>query len=262
MSSQSGPALSGVSQSNPILALLLSSSSGRLYQKVASELARQIVRGDYTAGTRLPAERKLAEHFEVSRPTIREAIIALELAGCVEVKGGSGVYVIANEAINQAPEGTAGAQAQTDELAVLEARLLLEPEIAAMATQTISDQELDALSRELDAPSAFNQEPAAFHTLIAKATHNAVLMAIGEPFWSIGSAHARPMSDADNRCCSQERRAILAALTARDPSAARAAMRYHLSNTAERLTRLSGQSPPEAEPKNVAQEREPFAMVL
>ncbi|WP_231758665.1 FadR/GntR family transcriptional regulator [Microbulbifer elongatus] len=70
----------------------------RLYQQVAEKLAAAIAAGDYPAGTRLPAERKLAERFEVSRPTVREAIIALELAGCVEVKGGSGVYVTDSEA--------------------------------------------------------------------------------------------------------------------------------------------------------------------
>ncbi|MCR6651915.1 MAG: GntR family transcriptional regulator [Cellvibrionaceae bacterium] len=67
--------------------------SGRLYQRVAEQLAEVIASGEYPVGSRLPAERKLAERFNVSRPTVREAIIALELAGCVEVKGGSGVYV-------------------------------------------------------------------------------------------------------------------------------------------------------------------------
>src|SRR5690606_36534344 len=67
--------------------------SGRLYQRVAERLAEVIASGEYPVGSRLPAERKLAERFNVSRPTVREAIIALELAGCVEVKGGSGVYV-------------------------------------------------------------------------------------------------------------------------------------------------------------------------
>ena len=66
----------------------------RLYQSVAERLTRAIAAGTYAVGDRLPAERELAANFEVSRPTIREAIIALELDGLVEVRIGSGVYVI------------------------------------------------------------------------------------------------------------------------------------------------------------------------
>ena len=67
--------------------------SARLYQAVAERIARSIASGQYRKGDRLPAERDLAAQYDVSRPTVREAIIALEIDGLVEVRVGSGVYV-------------------------------------------------------------------------------------------------------------------------------------------------------------------------
>ncbi len=70
-------------------------TSKRLYEQVADQLSARIAAGTYIVGERLPSERDLAAAFGVSRPTVREAVIALELDGLVEVKTGSGVYVIA-----------------------------------------------------------------------------------------------------------------------------------------------------------------------
>src|SRR4051794_37939232 len=67
---------------------------GRLYKRVADELRGAILAGRYQVGRRLPAERELAEMFKVSRPTIREAVIALELQQLVEVRVGAGVFVL------------------------------------------------------------------------------------------------------------------------------------------------------------------------
>ena len=62
----------------------------RLYQELARQLTAELVGGTYPVGSRLPAERELAAHYAVSRPTVREAIIALEVQGLVEVRIGSG----------------------------------------------------------------------------------------------------------------------------------------------------------------------------
>ena len=72
----------------------------RLYLQVAQQLQDLVSAGKFAVGTRLPAERDLAAQFGVSRPTIREAMIALEIAGLVEVRSGSGVYV---QAVNVKP---------------------------------------------------------------------------------------------------------------------------------------------------------------
>src|SRR5215207_4206711 len=67
--------------------------SSRLYRQIAEQLRGLIVDGEFVAGTRLPAERDLAKQLGVSRPSVREALIALEVEGWVEVRTGSGIYV-------------------------------------------------------------------------------------------------------------------------------------------------------------------------
>ncbi|NND00399.1 MAG: FadR family transcriptional regulator, partial [Gammaproteobacteria bacterium] len=68
-------------------------SGKRLYRQVVEKMSVLIDSGEYPIGSRLPPERELAERFSVSRPTIREAVIALEAKGRIAVKGGSGMYV-------------------------------------------------------------------------------------------------------------------------------------------------------------------------
>src|SRR5690348_13515148 len=115
-----------------------SSPSNRLYQHVARELVAAIAAGRYAIGDRLPAERELALEFDVSRPTVREAIIALEAQGLVEVRLGSGAYV------RQIPGQPIGFGITAFE--VVEARLLVEGEGAALAAAQITDDELETLS--------------------------------------------------------------------------------------------------------------------
>ena len=66
----------------------------RIYKHLARRILAEIIAGKYPVGARLPAERELAVQYEVSRPTVREAIIALEVQGLVEVRIGSGAYVL------------------------------------------------------------------------------------------------------------------------------------------------------------------------
>ena len=69
----------------------------RLYSKISNKILDLIVSGEFSAGSRLPTERELADRFKVSRPTIREAIIALEVKEIVTIKAGSGVFVISDD---------------------------------------------------------------------------------------------------------------------------------------------------------------------
>ena len=67
----------------------------RLYLQIADQVRSLIAAGEFPPGSRLPAERKLAKRFGVSRPTLREALIALEVEGYVDVRPGSGIVVTA-----------------------------------------------------------------------------------------------------------------------------------------------------------------------
>ena len=98
----------------------------RLYQQVASRIEDLIAGGKIGAGKRLPAEKELARQLGVSRPTIREAMIALEIAGLVEVRTGSGIYVS-----KQTPSPTVIIDSGPGPFELLNARLLIEGEIAA-----------------------------------------------------------------------------------------------------------------------------------
>src|SRR5216110_1658100 len=106
----------------------------RLYEQIAQTLSKDIADGKYEVGQRLPSERELAQNFKVSRPTVREAIIALELDGLVEVRLGSGVYVMSR----QPPGGREGAK-DIGPFELLEARHAIEGEAAALAAVRIDD---------------------------------------------------------------------------------------------------------------------------
>ncbi len=111
----------------------------RLYQELARKLLADMANGRYAVGDRLPAERDLAAEYGVSRPTVREAIIALEVQGLVEVRVGSGAYVLRLPGRGDTP----GFHVTAFELT--EARLLIEGESAALAAHHITDEELSGL---------------------------------------------------------------------------------------------------------------------
>jgi DNA-binding FadR family transcriptional regulator len=82
--------------------------SRRLYRQIADQINRLIEAGEYKPGERLPAERILATQLRVSRPTVREALIALEVEGRVDIRGGTGVFVEERKegAASDVPHGT------------------------------------------------------------------------------------------------------------------------------------------------------------
>ncbi|MFQ6708455.1 GntR family transcriptional regulator, partial [Bordetella pertussis] len=109
----------------------------RLYRMIADQIAGRIRAGDFPAGGRLPAERELAEQLQVSRASVREALIALEIEGYVEVRVGTGVFVAAPRADGDYGVAPAPQPGHTDigPFDLLDTRLLLEPECASLAAQ-------------------------------------------------------------------------------------------------------------------------------
>lgn len=240
--------------------------SGRLYQRVAELLAEVIASGEYPVGSRLPAERKLAERFNVSRPTVREAIIALELAGCVEVKGGSGVYVTSGSS-----QGLTGTDLDIGAFEILEARLIFESEAAAIAAKVITDEELTDLRAALKSMVAENEQKQVsenadeiFHLLIAKATHNEAIISVCKHLWELRN-HSKvsasildKVRQAGSRPRIEEHVSILEALERRDSAAAREAMREHLSRVVEQLLDSTEAQAVEDAKRKVSRERERF----
>src|SRR5258706_7715434 len=101
----------------------------RLYRQIADQIATLIEKGEYGTGERLPPERDLARQLGVSRPSVREALIALEVEGYVEVRVGSGVYV-GGPRSGVAP---AALPADSGPFELIRARSLIESECAALA---------------------------------------------------------------------------------------------------------------------------------
>ncbi len=215
----------------------------KLYQQVASAIMASIAAGKYKPGERLPSERDLAIAFRVSRPTIREATISLEIRGLAEARHGSGIYVTDKPAtLDGAGDLDIGAFELT------EARRLFEGEAAALAATTIGDDRLEELERivaEMVDENARNQQDwtadRRFHTAIARATRNTAIATVIENL--LDMRHQSPlcvyMLERARRVGVQprvsEHRRILDALRKHDPKAARAAMRDHLARVIEDL---------------------------
>ena len=217
----------------------------RLYEQISQKLAKAIASGDYELGQRLPSERELAQTFGVSRPTVREAIIALELDGLVEVRLGSGVYVT-----NKQPPSGAVADKDIGPFELLEARLAIEGEAAALAALRIDSQQLKQLSDVLDEMRDDNRHnqillseeaDRRFHELIAASTQNSGMIAAVQMLWDARarSPQSHSMDDKSRerglKPPIEEHAAILRALKKRDPDAARAAMHDHLTHVIEHM---------------------------
>src|SRR5512147_1621624 len=124
----------------------------RLYRQIAEQLRTLIAAGEFAEGDRLPAERDLAVQLGVSRPSVREALIALEVEGWVEVRIGSGIYVQPRERRGpaQAPRNGHGTGSDWGPLEVMRARELVEPEVAALAARYARRPQVAAIADALD----------------------------------------------------------------------------------------------------------------
>jgi DNA-binding FadR family transcriptional regulator len=221
----------------------------RLYEQIAQKLAKAIAGGEYELGQRLPSERELAQSFGVSRPTVREAIIALELDELVEVRLGSGVYVK-----NLQPPHGAVAAKDIGPFELLEARHAIEGEAAALAALRIDDAQLGQLSELIAEMRDDNQQneiimseiaDRRFHELIAASTQNSGIIAAVQMLWDARERSPQThLMDDKSRARGlkppvDEHSAILRALKRRDPDAARAAMHKHISRVIEDVLKVT-----------------------
>jgi DNA-binding FadR family transcriptional regulator len=199
--------------------------------------------GEYPIGGRLPPERELAERFKVSRPTIREAIIALEALERVNVKTGSGVYVREHHTLLDHVYQSVTAFELT------EARALIEGETVALATKMITDEELEKLRQSLENMAKENEcgdlatgdADREFHHLIAEATQNKMIILITDQMWQVRN-NAPQVFQAYKSICEQdgekrvqEHMAIYDALVKRDAEEARSAMHEHFARILNKL---------------------------
>jgi len=231
--------------------------TSRLYRQIADQLIELIDNNEFPPGSRLPSERDLAEQLQVSRASVREAIIALEVIGLVDVKVGNGVTVKARPSNHEPVMQQAGRNQWLDldtdlpikldlstelpPFSLLQARRLIEPEAAALAALHASDQELLAIREAYlqnceDNRAGSRDHPGdrLFHIRIAQSCGNPAYgfmmgYLLGHRYGSMFrtlQAHYTPDDMPDTS--EVEHLAILRALEKRDSKAARQAMKAHI----------------------------------
>ena len=232
----------------------------RLHDRIEDELIDLIVSEDFRPGDRLPSERDIARTLGVGRGSLRQAVVALELDGILEVRTSSGIYVASNglAEVYRRPAGSA----DVPPLDVIHARRAVEGEAAALAAGHASE---DAIADIALVQERFKsrdgrydlRHPAdrGFHVAIAEASGNRALAALVVDLWEMQRGrlyermedHFSTAAMRDDAIRDHDR--ILAALQGRGPAGARAAMHRHMdriyANLAHSSSEPSGKPPDE-----------------
>jgi len=233
----------------------------RLYQDIVAQIEALLDRGDLRPGDQLPTERTLAEQFQVSRASVREALRALELLGIVETHAGGGTFVRRAAARDLARPLSALISRGHPVADVIEVRGLIEPAVAACAAERVTREELAELraiivaqERKVSAGESYVDEDTRFHELIGRAAGNELLVTMlaaifdvlraSREEWLQTNARAHASVDAHRR--------ILAALEAHDAAAAREASADHIKAVGEGILKLLGTEGSAARAKDAA----------
>ena len=221
----------------------------RLYRQIADQIAVLVERGEYKPGERLPPERELAAQLGVSRPSVREALIALEVEGYVEVRVGSGVYVTnTGSGVGRNP----ALPADSGPFELIRARWLIESECAALAAREGNRAQIRAIKDALadmvhEHVKKGNAMPLAadrlFHLRIAEASGNSAYVLVVKTLWDqrMGPLFMQLenhfTTSATWTTAINEHRDVVNAIVKHDPRAARIAMRRHMDNAAKRFSK-------------------------
>ena len=213
--------------------------TSRLYEQIVQQVEDSILKGQLKPGDQLPAERDLAQRFGVSRTAVREAVKTLREKGLVEAYSGRGTFVTngTSQSIRQSLDLMIRINPLEGSANLAELRLVLEPDIAALAASRIEEQLLAtmreavaAMDRSLHDPDAYVEADLDFHLALAEAAGNSLILSLLD---SIVGLLREQRSRIFNVVGGPERgqyhhKRILAAVEQRDPDAARDAMRAHL----------------------------------
>ncbi|OCT32852.1 FadR/GntR family transcriptional regulator [Pseudomonas putida] len=214
---------------------------------LVSSLTQQLLLGTFKPGDKLPSENTLVREYGVSRTVVREALSKLQAAGLVQARHGIGTFVIERQARSGLRVGPENAANVRD---LLELRIGLEGQAAALAARRRNDRQLAQMRQALDdyqdlaaAGDSCIEADRRFHLLIAEATGN---LYFSEMMAQLGDGliPRKRMAQAERAganlaghayLANLEHEAILNAIRRQDPEAARAAICLHLSNSRDRL---------------------------
>ncbi|MEI8634572.1 FCD domain-containing protein [Vibrio sp. PP-XX7] len=242
---------------------ILTTSPKRRYQEVGIALQARIRSGEFVVGDRLPPEREIAEAMQVSRSVVRESIIMLELQGWVEVRQGSGIYVsrLAESADIPVENGvfTTSATSDIGPFELLQARQVIESQIASFAAMNVTKNDISKLRealnterKQLETGHGDYDGDEMFHLTIAEASQNSVLSDMVKGLWKRRDEslmwrqlHSRIINVNYRVAWFHDHEQILHALQRKDPDATRNAMWQHLENVKQTLFELSDVDDPQ-----------------
>lgn len=213
-------------------------SRTKLFEDVSERIMEMIRSEEYPAGTRLPSEQQLAQRFEVSRNTVRGAIRSLTIFGLLRSINGSGTFVSERANVILEAQALASIMAHPDALLELvQARCVLEPQLAAMAARAASREEIDRLFEIVERMRGLEDHTAqinigfSFHLELARMAHNRVLLG----FYTSSAKQLRDMRllgfpvPHDYARSTEDHLRIAEAIASRDPDLSQFQMRHHIT---------------------------------
>lgn len=214
---------------------------------ICRKMVSQLIGGIWGEGEKIPAERELCLKLGVGRASLREALKALEIMGMIETRLGDGTYVCKRSDFFSRPLLWAiVSSSEADARELIEARTVIEVELAGLAAEHATEEHLQQIGEHLDRmvkakkkPEEFVRADVDFHLAIGRAASNGILMNALHLIrnllheWIMGAVTAKGVPD---KACAQHRR-LLAAIKSQDRAAARKEMRRHLQDMAEFVPR-------------------------
>jgi GntR family transcriptional repressor for pyruvate dehydrogenase complex len=219
-----------------------------LVEAAFERLISNVVHGKWRAGDQLPPERELCQQLGIARTSLREALKAMELIGMLESRVGDGTFICPRSEFLSRPLLWAFTGINQTELGkIMEARVFLERDLAGLAAERASEEELaqiedtiQAMSKNIAANEPVLESDMAFHLAVAEAAHNEVLANAAQllrnlmKYWIQLKLLIRNVPSA----ALERHQAIYRAIRNRDPESARSLMRDHLDETSELVTQV------------------------
>jgi GntR family transcriptional repressor for pyruvate dehydrogenase complex len=222
-----------------------------LTEAAFEKLISHVVSGDWKAGDRIPPERELCQQLGIARTSLREALKAMELIGMLDSRVGDGTFVCERSEFLSRPLLWAFTGNDHLELRdIMEARTLLEEQLAGLAAERASDAEIETIGQlvrtmaeSVTQGKSILDEDMKFHLTIAAAAHNQILQNAVQLLRNLMRQwiHFKLLIPNVPATVLKRHQAIYRAIRDRDPQSARAAMREHLEETISLVARLIAQ---------------------
>ena len=228
--------------------------------RAADQILDMLISGGLNPGERLPPERELCARLNVSRTVVREALNLLEARGLISIEHGRGAVISGGN--TDAVRDTLGLILRVRPKALwelLEIRKILEVEIAGLAAERVEEEDvramrvqLERMAASIDAPRGYVDADVEFHTLLAGAARNGVLLTMLEPIVDLLRASRRVSASRRPGSALRalgEHEEILHQVEVGDAEGARRKMSAHLANTAKDIEAVLGEGALDTEPR-------------